>query len=174
MTQPNFVTGSHDVRRKTTDEQIDRSAAAARAAMAGEFGAADEPAATTVVRARAGNSDDTSLDHYLKRIDPKVAASFTAPQRQAIRTMLGTRGTNRHAVDFRRSFALGRSRYYAVLLLGREHRSLARLHRERIGSGAGYFFRYLAFALLLLLPILGAVYVLKALAGVDVMAASGL
>lgn len=162
------------MRRKTTDEQIDRSAAAARTAMAGEFGALEEPATTTVVRARVGGSDDNSLDHYLKRIDPKVATSFTAPQRQAIRTMLGTRGTNRHAVDLRRSIAFGRSRYYLILLLGREHRSLARLHRERFSAGSGHFFRYLALALLLLLPILGAVYVLKVLVGIDVMAASGL
>lgn len=160
--------------RRTTDEQIDRSAAAARTAMAGEFGASDEQVTTRAVRARAGNGDENSLDTYLKRIDPKVAASFTAPQRQAIRTMLGTRGTNRHALDLRRSFAFGRRRYYAVLLLGREHRSLARLHRERTGSGVGAYFRYLALALLLLLPILGAVYVLKVLAGIDVMAASGL
>ncbi len=162
------------MRRKTTDEQIDRSAAAARTAMAGEFGTGDEPVTTADVRARTGNGDGNSLDHYLKRIDPKVAASFTAPQRQAIRTMLGIRGTNRHTVDLRRSFALGRGRYYAVLLLGREQRSLARLHRERISFGVGSIFRYLALALLLLLPILGAVYVLKVLAGIDVMAASGL
>ncbi len=162
------------MRRKTTDEQIDRSAAAARAAMAGEFGAGDEPATTTVVGPRAGNDDENSLDHYLKRIDPKVAASFTAPQRQAIRTMLGTRGTRRHAVELRRSIAFGHSRYYAVMLLGREHRSLARLHRESIGFGVGPFFRYLVLAFLLLLAILGAVYVLKLLAGIDVMAASGL
>lgn len=162
------------MRRRTTDEQIDRSAAAARAAMAGEFDASDEPATTTAVRARASNGDDNLLDTYFKRIDPKVAASFTAPQRQAIRTMLGIRGTNRHALDLRRSFAFGRSRYYAILLLGREHRSLARLHRERTGSGVGGFVRYLALALLLLLPVLGAVYVVKALAGIDVTAAGGL
>lgn len=149
--------------RKSADERIDRNAAAARAAMAGEFDAGDD-AAPDAARGRTRNGDDNALDTYLKRIDPKVAASFTAPQRQAIRTMLGTRGTRRHAIDLRRSFALGRSRYYLVMLLGRERRSLARLHRERFSSGMGLL-RYFGLALLILLPILGVVYAVKAAGG---------
>jgi hypothetical protein len=154
------------VRYKTSEEQINRSAAAARSAMAGDL---NGPAETTPERQRRGTppSDDSFFDHYFKRIDPQVAASFTPAQRQAIRTMFGARGFNRHAVDIRRGITIGASRFYMVLLMGREHRALRRLPRSGLGRLVGYFM----LALLLLVPIFAAVYLLKTLAGIDVLAA---
>ena len=105
-----------------------------------------------------GPSDSNDLlNHYLRRIDPQVASSFTAPQRQALKTILGLRGASNHAVEVRRSFGFGRSRYYLVFLLGRERRTLARLHRERT-HGAATAARYLGLVLLFLLPVFGLVY----------------
>lgn len=145
------------MQRKSSNEHIDRSAAAARAAMAGEM---EQDGAAPAKRRRGFRSteDDTLLDHYFKRIDPKVAASFTAPQRQALRTILGMRGQSSHTIELRRNFAMGRSRYYLVLLFGRDHRALARLHREQMPSGSRSAFHYLGLILLLLLPVFGLIY----------------
>ena len=161
------------MRHKTTVEQINRSAAAARSAMggdlAGDLGGPPEAAAGRRQSA-ATTDDDNFIDHYFKRIDPQVAASFTPAQRQAIKTMFGGRGINRHAVDLRRGFAIGRSRFYMVLLMGREHRALGAPPRSGLERLLGYF----VIALVLLVPIFAAVYLLKTLAGIDVLAASGL
>ena len=145
------------MQRKPTDDQIDRSAAAARAAMAGELEHDGEIRANRHQGLRS-TEDDTLLDHYFKRIDPKVAASFSAPQRQALRTILGMRGPSNHTIELRRSIAMGRSRYYLVLLIGRDHRALARLHREKVPSGSRSAFHYLGLILLLLLPVFGLIY----------------
>jgi hypothetical protein len=138
------------------DEQINRSVAAARSAMASDLTALEEPAGATGRAARHDDSDQV-LEHYFRRIDPRVAASFTAPQRQALKSILGLRGRRRHAVEVRRDFGLGFNRYYLVFLLGRDRRILARLHRER-GSGVAAAARYLGLILLFLLPVIGLVY----------------
>jgi hypothetical protein len=157
------------VQHKATVEQINRSAAAARSAMGGDLGDPPGVPAGRDRNAVAAKGDDF-LEHYFKRIDPQVAASFTPAQQQAIKTMFGGRGVNSHAVDLRRGFSIGRSRFYMVLLLGREHRALGTLP----GSGLGRLFGYFVLALVLLVPILAAVYLLKTLAGIDVLAAGGL
>lgn len=157
------------MRHKATVEQINRSAAAARSAMGGDPGG---PAETTATRPRRSRppDDDSFFDHYFKRIEPQVAATFTPAQRQAIKTMFGARGITRHAVDIRRGITIGASRFYLVLLMGREHRALGALPRSVLGRLVGYF----VLALLLLVPIFAAVYLLKTLAGIDVLAAGGL
>ena len=155
--------------RKLSEDQIDRSAAAARSAMAADPGTIAE-AAPAPRQANKPLEDDTFLDHYFKRIDPQVAASFNPAQLDAIKTMFGGRGVNRHAVDLRRRFAIGRNRFYLVLLIGRENRSLVRPPRK----GLAAFFGYLGLALLLLVPVFGVVYLLKVLLGIDVLAAAGL
>ena len=143
--------------RRRADEQIDRSAAAARAAMGGELERDGEPRAAGQ-RGVTPAEDDTLLDHYFKRIDPKVAASFTAPQRQALRTILGMRGKSNHAIEVRRNIAIGKSRFYIVFLFGRDHRAMARLHREKLPGRSYSAYRYLGLALLLLLPVFGLIY----------------
>lgn len=157
------------MRHKATVEQINRSAAAARSAMAGDPGGPGEPPSGRH-RTAAAPEDDGFLDHYFKRIDPQVAASFTPAQQQAIKTMFGTRGINRHAVDIRRGLSLGRSRFYMVFVMGREHRALGGAARSGLRSFVGYLF----LALLLLVPIFAAVYLLKVLTGIDVLAAGDL
>lgn len=106
---------------------------------------------------------DPFLDHYFKRIDPRVAASFGPEQREAIKAMFGARGIARHAVEIRRSLPIGRGRYYLVLLLGRENRSFGRLHSEGAVSGSFNLLGYAITAALWLLPAVGAALLLQAL-----------
>lgn len=106
---------------------------------------------------------DPFLDHYFKRIDPRIAASFTAEQREAIKTMFGARGIARHAVEIRRSLPIGRGRYYLVLLLGRERRSIARLYSEGTVSTPFTLLGYAVTAALWLLPAASAALLLQAL-----------
>ena len=68
--------------------------------------------------------DDCFLDYYFRRIDPKVAATFTEEQRQAIKKMFDGRQVRRHPVDIRRTIGFGRHRFYVVMLGGRERRLL--------------------------------------------------
>jgi hypothetical protein len=78
---------------------------------------------------------DPFIDHYFKRIDPRVAASFSPDQCEAIKTMFGARGIAKHSVEVRRSLPIGRGRYYLVLLFGRERRTFGRLYSEgAVGS----------------------------------------
>jgi len=75
--------------------------------------------------------EDPFIEHYFKRLDPEIAASFTPAQRDAIRVMFGARGIARHAVELRRSIPfLGGRRFYLVFLMGRERRGLARIYSQ--------------------------------------------
>ena len=106
-------------------------------------------------RPRHAPSSDEVLQHYLKRVDPEVAESFTSAQRDAIKVMLGTREVARHFVEVRRSVPFGRKRFYTVLLIGREQRSLRRLRREGEISRAFSLAVYAGLAALLLAPAAG-------------------
>lgn len=110
--------------------------------------------ATRNRRVRLG-AGDAVLDHYLKRVDPEVAASFTDEQRAAIKTMLGARGIAKHWVEVRRSLPLGRRRFYLVFLLGAERRSLSRLHLEGQVSRPLALLVYVGLAVLALAPVIG-------------------
>ncbi len=81
-------------------------------------------------RPRRSPSQGDVLGHYLKRMDPEVAASFTEPQRNAIESILGARGMTKHAVEIRHSIPFAKWRFYTVLLMGKEQRSLHRLRGE--------------------------------------------
>ncbi len=89
-------------------------------------------AGATPVRSQPGTrsggrcSEDAFLNHYFRRIDPAVAASFTKEQRAAIRTMFGDRGATRHPVDIRCTFPLGWRRFYLVFLMGHDRRKFIR------------------------------------------------
>ena len=93
---------------------------------------------------------DTFLDHYFKRIDPEVAASFTKPQCEAMKVMFGARVLRNHSLDFRPTLSLGRDRFYMVLLAGRDRRAAVR----EGGNGGGVFLAVLALVILILLPVL--------------------
>ena len=102
-------------------------------------------------------TDEAFFRHYFRRIDPEVAASFTAEQRRALRVMLDGRGVARHAFDAPRSLSLGRNRYYLVFLLGREKRSCAPGKARSLG---GYLVS-LALAVVLLVPLFALALLLR-------------
>jgi len=104
---------------------------------------------TAPPRRTARISDDEFLAHYLRRIDPAVAASFTKEQRHAIRIMFGDRGATRHAVDVRCTFPLGWRRCYLVFLLGRDRRRIIR-PRNGLPGDMGDWLAYLVMSLGLL------------------------
>jgi hypothetical protein len=134
-----------------TPEGLDRSAPQPPAATA--------PAAPQI----ADSPRDPFIDHYFKRIDPAVAASFTAEQCEAIKTMFGARGMAQHAVEIRRSLPIGRRRFYLVLLMGRERRTFGRLTRDGAISGPFNLLGYAITAGLWLLPAVGAALLLQAI-----------
>ncbi len=113
---------------------------------------------TTRKARRRRNQDaraEAFLDHYFKRLDPEVAASFTEAQREAITTMFGARGITRHAVEVRRSFPVpGGWRFYLVFLCGRERRALSRLASQDMVSGRFNALFYLGLGALFLAPVL--------------------
>ncbi len=117
------------------------------------------PASISARKARRAEARNTSerafLDHYFRRLDPEVAASFSAEQRDAIAAMLGARGIARHAVEVRRSVPVpGGWRLYLVFLLGRERRTISRLYSQGMVSGRFNVVFYLGLGGLFLLPVL--------------------
>lgn len=118
----------------------------------------DSPGSAETTAAR-----DPFIDHYFKRIDPQVAASFTPEQQEAIKTMFGARGIARHTVELRRSLPVGKRRYYLVLLLGREQRTFGRLYSEGAVSGPFNLLGYAIIAGLWLVPAACAALLLQAL-----------
>ena len=104
--------------------------------------------------------DQDFLDHYLKRLDPAMAESFSEEQKRAIWTMFGGRGITHHAVEFRRSLPLpGGRRFYTVFLCGREHRGIARLHGHGNCSRLTDLLWYLGLGALCLTPVLALLYI---------------
>ncbi len=75
------------------------------------------------------NNDNAEffLTHYFRRIDPKIADSFTEEQRSAIKTMFSNRDVaTQHSLEVRRTLSFGRKRFYLIFLLGRERRAYER------------------------------------------------
>ncbi len=116
---------------------------------------ANNSAGTRPARRSRSRAVSDQVDHYFKRLDPEVAASFTEAQREAIQTMFGARELAKHAVELRRSVPLpGGRRFYLVLLLGRERRGIARLYSQGTASKSYDVLWYLGLGALCLAPIL--------------------
>ena len=95
------------------------------------------------------NNDNAEffLSHYFRRIDPKVAESFTEEQRSAIKTMFSNRNVStHHSLEVRRTLAFGRKRFYLIFLFGRERRAYERNGRTRTISQRLNVFFYLTVA----------------------------
>ena len=106
-------------------------------------------------RSKRAVASEVVLQHYLNRVDPAVARSFSDEQREAIKTMLGARGAARHLVEVRRSVPFGRRRWYVVFLFGTERRSLQRLKSEGMISRPFNLLVYLVLGVLVLAPAIG-------------------
>ncbi len=106
---------------------------------------------------------DPFIEHYFKRIDPNMAASFSAEQCAAIKQMFGARGVAKHAVELRRSIPIGRRRFYLVVLMGREQRTFNRLFSEGTATGSFAIIGYAITAALWMIPAVGLAFALQAL-----------
>ena len=105
-------------------------------------------------------TEQAFLDHYFKRLDPEVADSFSEPQKHAIWTLFGGRGTAKHAIELRRALPLpGRRRFYMVFLCGREQRGITRLHGHGERARGVELLWYLGLGALCLTPVLALLYV---------------
>ncbi|MEE8505703.1 MAG: hypothetical protein V3S40_05700 [Kiloniellales bacterium] len=121
-----------------------------------ETGLISDPAAQG--SAHGQSSHDAFLNHYFKRLDPEVAASFTAEQREAIKIMFGSRGIAKHAVEVRRSVPFGRLRFYVVFLLGREQRGFPRVYSQGLISRRFSALFYLGLGALCMAPVFALLY----------------
>ncbi|HQT40227.1 MAG TPA: hypothetical protein PK231_12420, partial [Acidocella sp.] len=65
-------------------------------------------------------AESEALAMFLSRIEPELAQSFTPAQREAIDLHFGMRYRVRHLIDWRRRILFPFSRFYIVLLAGRE------------------------------------------------------
>lgn len=138
--------------RKTMDRETKHQAAAITARQARQ----------TEDQSAAGQRDPF-IEHYFKRIDPKMAASFSEEQCAAIKQMFGARGVAKHAVELRRSIPIGRRRFYLVLLMGREQRTFNRLFSEGTATRSFAILGYTITAALWLIPAVVLAFALQAL-----------
>jgi len=63
------------------------------------------------------------MTRFLGRLAPGLAASFSPEQLAAVELHFAMRARVGHVVDVRRQVRLGPSRYYVVVLAGRERSS---------------------------------------------------
>jgi hypothetical protein len=119
-------------------------------------------------------SRDLFLEKFFSRIPRDVAASFTPEQLGAVKLAFGARSWGAHAIDVRKSFPLFRHRIYLVLLMGRERRDAERLRAEGAMFGTlGNAFVTVLFLGFILAPLALGLYLLKSVAGLDVMPGDG-
>lgn len=95
---------------------------------------------------------DLFLSHYFRRIDPRVAETFTPEQRAAMKTMFSNRDITNHLLEIRRTLSFGRKRFYLIFLLGRERRAYERDGRSRSLSQRLNLFFYIAVSAAWLIP----------------------
>jgi hypothetical protein len=126
-----------------------------------DFSRAGKPAEEADLLTTKAAAQDPFIDHYFRRIDPSVAATFTAEQCEAIKTMFGARGIAKHSVEVRRSLPIGRGRYYIVLLLGRERRTISRLYSEGAATKPFTLIGYAITAAAWMLPAVGTAVLLQ-------------
>jgi hypothetical protein len=117
--------------------------------------------------ARSARDDDWFAKGLRERVPAEVRDSFTAEQLNALKIAFGARRWGTHPVDLRGTFNLWRWRYYFVILLGRNARSLSR--SERALSRTGNALVIACLSLIVLLAVLGLLYVLKSALGINIM-----
>lgn len=120
---------------------------------------------------------DPFVDDVLQAVPPAVRATFTPTQVSALKESLArTRGADRsrHLVDLRFTLSLYWTRFYFVLLCGRDRRQQVRTVQAGRRAAAGQFLRALMVLIILgvlalgltLLVLLG-LYALKSAWGID-------
>ncbi|GFD96419.1 hypothetical protein KUL156_29260 [Alteromonas sp. KUL156] len=118
-----------------------------------------------VLKIKRPAREEPNVQHMLERMPKKVADSFSEEQLAHLNTALAGRQWGNHKVDIRGTFSLLSSRFYFVLLAGRDKRDLSRAE-SRIGRimMAAVVFIFLCMSLLLGLMLL---YILKSWLGIN-------
>ena len=113
---------------------------------------------------------DPFLEDFFQKIPREVAASFSDDQLLAIRMAFGARQRGAHIVDVRMSLPLPFKRLYMVLLLGSERRTVARRQLDRsktpLATASNILFGAIFFGILLI-AVIGLLYVIKSVIGID-------
>ena len=106
-----------------------------------------------------------AIKRLLSKMSPEMAASFSEEQLIAMNQSLGGRSWARHKVDLRGTLGIWRSRYYFVILAGKNRRELSRLE-EQVGRAtmAMFFALFITFSILLGLLVL---YLIKSALGIN-------
>ena len=109
--------------------------------------------------------EEPNVQHILERMPKSVADSFNDEQLSHLNTALAGRRWGNHKVDVRGTVSFLRSRYYFVLLAGKDKRDLSRTER-RIGriAMAVTVATFLSVSLLFGLVLL---YILKSWLGIN-------
>jgi hypothetical protein len=76
------------------------------------------------------HKEDPFLKGLNERMPKDIRDTFTQDQLDALRVAFGARQWGRHNVDLRGTFSFWRSRYYFVILFGRNRRDLSRIERR--------------------------------------------
>ena len=118
-----------------------------------------------VLKIKRPIKEEPDVQHMLERMPKNVADSFTDDQLFHLNTALAGRRWGSHKVDLRGTIGLLRSRYYFVLLAGRDKRDLSRTE-GRIGKlvMAAVIALFLCVSLVLGLVLL---YILKSWLGIN-------
>ena len=109
--------------------------------------------------------EEPNVQHMLDRMPKKVAQSFSNEQLTHLNTVLAGRRWGSHKVDVRGTVGLFKSRYYFVLLAGRDKRDLSRteMRMGRLAMAAAVTL-FISTSLLLGLVLL---YILKSWLGIN-------
>lgn len=111
------------------------------------------------------------VENVLERIPPKVAKTLTREQWEGLREALGaTLRSPKHALDLRFVLPLYITRFYCVLILGRDVRQRVRhvLHERRRSASVAAGAAALAAAFVVLAAVTVVVlYIVKSAAGFD-------
>ncbi|MEA3381938.1 MAG: 3-phosphoshikimate 1-carboxyvinyltransferase [Pseudomonadota bacterium] len=118
-----------------------------------------------VLKIKRPIKEEPNVQHMLERMPKNVVDSFTDDQLFHLNTALAGRRWGSHKVDIRGTIGLLRSRYYFVLLAGRDKRDLSRTE-SRIGKlvTAAIVALFLCVSLVLGLVLL---YILKSWLGIN-------
>jgi len=116
---------------------------------------------------RKASREDWFTEGLRERIPTDVRDSFTPDQLDALKVAFGARRWGKHPVDLRGTFSLWSWRYYFVILIGRNARSLSRGERALSRVASACLIALLS--LFVLLAVLGLFYVLKSALGIDIM-----
>ena len=118
-----------------------------------------------VLKIKRPIKEEPNVQHMLERMPKNVADSFTDDQLFYLNAALAGRRWGSHKVDVRGTIGLLRSRYYFVLLAGRDKRDLSRTE-SRIGKlvMAAVVALFLCVSLVLGLVLL---YILKSWLGIN-------